>query len=82
MPAVYGDDYAYYQGSQADFNAISIYASWYASLRRGLSVSLKGNPPIFFPVDQTPEILWQFLYDFAEGFEILAPVIESITPTY
>ena len=78
MPVIYLADNIYYQGSQADFNTISIYASWYASLRRGLSVRLKGNPPIFFPVDPTPDDLWLFLYDFAEGFEIVTPVVEGM----
>ena len=78
MPLIYIADNIYYQGSQVDFNTITLYASWYAGLVGGVNIHLRGNPPIFFPLNPTPESLWLFLCDFAEGFEIIAPVIESM----
>ena len=77
MPLIYLGDQIFYQGTVADFNTLSLYASFYAGSVRGLELELRGNPPIFFPYNTTPDSLWMFLYDFALAFEQLVHVIES-----
>ena len=77
MPLIYLADNIYYQGSKEDFNTLSLYASFHAGLAGGLQLELRENPPIFFPIIHTPELIYQFLYDFAIAFEGLVPIIEA-----
>ena len=77
MPLIYLGDIIFYQGTQVDFNTLSLYASFYAGSNRGLDLELRSNPPIFFPLNPTPDDLWLFLYDFAIAFEQLVPVLEG-----
>ena len=77
MPLIYLGGDIFYQGTQVDFNTLSLYASFYAGSIQGLDLELRSNPPIFFPVNPTPDNLWLFLFHYATAFEQLVPLIES-----
>ena len=47
MPLIYLGGDIFYQGTQVDFNTLSLYASFYAGSNRGLDLELRSNPPIF-----------------------------------
>ena len=77
MPLIYLGGDIFYQGTQVDFNTLSLYASFYAGSIRSLDLELRSTPPIFFPINPTPDSLWLFLFDFAEAFQELVLVIEN-----
>ena len=72
MPIIAIADEIFYQGTETDFNTLSLYASLYACQIRNHIFNLEGNPPVFFPIVREYNDISLYLRDFSYAFQIYA----------
>ena len=77
MPLIYFLDTIWYQGTNRDFNDLSLVASYCAGVLAGLETRLEGSPLVYFPVRPTWSNVYKFLYYFARAFQHLVPILEG-----
>ena len=77
MPIITYLDDVIFDGSDKDFEKIALCASLYAVTVLCMDARIVGNPPVYYPVSESPHLVNEFLLKYREAFDFITANLES-----